>query len=78
MSSRVFQVPCRDLRVDPHSPTIVGATISALTWCLIAGSQGCSHPWAAHAHTGCGQTQALGAAQSVPSLPIAQGPGVIG
>lgn len=45
------------------------------TWFLVAESLGCGHPWAAHAHTGCGQTQALGAAQSLPSLPTVQGPG---
>lgn len=74
MSRGVFQVPCRELRADPQPPTVVGATISVLTWCLVAGSLGCGHPWAACAHMGCGQIQALGAAQSVPSLPIAQVP----
>lgn len=75
MRGRVFQVPFKELRADPQPSTIVGAAISAPTWCLVAESLGCGRPWVTPAHTRCGQTQALGAARSVLSLPIAQGPG---
>lgn len=63
----------RELRADPPPLTAVGARV--LTWCLAAEFLGCGHPWAARAHIGCGQIWALDAAQSVPTLPIAQAPG---
>ena len=60
---------------SPPPPTVVGAPTSILTCCLAAGSLGCGRLGAARAHMGCGQTQALDAAQSVPSPPTALAPG---
>lgn len=66
------------IRAGPQPSTVIDATISAPTWFLVEESLECGHPWAARAHKGCGKTQALGAARSLPSLPIAQGPGGMG
>lgn len=60
---------------QPTPQTVVGAPTSVLTCCLAVGSLGCGRLGAARAHMGCGQTQALDAARSVPSLPTALAPG---